>query len=224
MIQSTNEAPMSTEDRNSRQLAYQEVCRSYHTIADFRAKLLGLLPFASAGVFLLLDLDLSKPGEIASAWPILSAVGLFGFVVTLGLLRYELRGIQRCLALIDIGRGLEQELKLNYGQFRQRPDRISGKIGTESASRIVYPAVLGAYGYLLFAPASAWIGETSAKVHGLPAWAAALSGFVGAAAVFLYFWKVDWSKYDPTLDWERQIVRKLPSDHPSNRPKPVSQD
>jgi hypothetical protein len=56
-----------------------------------------------------------------------------------------LRGIQRCLALIDIGHGLEEELKLKYGQFCQRPDRISGKIGTESASRIVYPAVLAAY-------------------------------------------------------------------------------
>ncbi len=38
------------------QIQYEEVCRSYQAIADFRAKLIGLLPLASgAGIFLLLN-------------------------------------------------------------------------------------------------------------------------------------------------------------------------
>lgn len=62
--------------------AYQEVCRSYHAIADFRAKLLGLLPLASGtGIYLLAKGDTNY----------LVPLGIFGFVVTLGLFVYEIR-------------------------------------------------------------------------------------------------------------------------------------
>ncbi len=69
---------------------YQEVCTSHQGIADFRAKLLGFLPLASGtGIFLFLNLT-SSTGTKQYLLPI----GVFGFVVTLGLAFYA---IQRCL-------------------------------------------------------------------------------------------------------------------------------
>ncbi|MCI0628622.1 MAG: hypothetical protein L0387_44395 [Acidobacteria bacterium] len=95
---------MSNPNSDNVRQAYSEVCSSYHAIADFRAKLLGLLPLASgAGIFLLLE---SKDTDYMH----LAAVGLFGFLTTLGLFFYELRGIQHCNALIASGKELEREL------------------------------------------------------------------------------------------------------------------
>jgi hypothetical protein len=74
----------------------------------------------------------------------LVAVGVFGFLVTLGLFTYELRGIQRCNALIEVGKALEDELGVQ-GQFRLRPGAVNGIIGTTLAARIIYPAVLAAW-------------------------------------------------------------------------------
>ncbi|WP_152912386.1 hypothetical protein [Candidatus Rhodobacter oscarellae] len=68
---------------------YDEVCRAHDGIADFRAKLLTVLPFASGrGINLLLG------GEDANANEHLGAIGLFGAFVTIGLFIYELREIQ----------------------------------------------------------------------------------------------------------------------------------
>ena len=129
------------QDSANLRTAYQELCTSYHGIADFRAKLLGLLPLASgAGIFLLLG-QLPKPDQS----PLIQvAVGAFGFLVTLGLFTYELRGIQRCNALIEVGKVMEKDLGFQ-GQFRLRPGKVNGIIGTTLAARIIYPAVLAAW-------------------------------------------------------------------------------
>ncbi len=57
---------------------YKEVCAGYHAIADFRAKLLGLLPLASAGgIFFLLSDALTdvKKKEFSAAY--LVPIGIF---------------------------------------------------------------------------------------------------------------------------------------------------
>ena len=82
---------MSNDKQAALRTAYQEVCSSYHGIAEFRAKLLGLLPLASAGIFLLLDNALLDAANKDFAKQYLGPIGLFGFVVTLGLFFYELR-------------------------------------------------------------------------------------------------------------------------------------
>jgi hypothetical protein len=135
------------EQANSANLrtVYQELCTSYHGIADFRAKLLGLLPLASgAGIFLLLE----KLPNLEQPPTILLAVGVFGFLMTLGLFTYELRGIQRCNGLIEAGKVLERELGFQ-GQFRLRPGAINGLIGTTLAARIIYPGVLAAWSFVI---------------------------------------------------------------------------
>lgn len=90
---------MSDESQNHAGLvtAYTEVCRSYHAVDDFRAKLMALLPFASGtgGAFLLAKQ--SQP-DVA---PYLGPIGLLGIGVTLGLFFYELRGLKLCGKFIE---------------------------------------------------------------------------------------------------------------------------
>jgi len=124
-------------------IVYSEVCRSYHAIADFRAKLLALLPIASgAGGLLIL-------GQKETLKEYLGPIGVFGAAVTLGLSVYELRGIQRCKALIKAGKALETKMGVPDGQFGSRPKgHLGGLIGAETAGWIVYLTVLGAWCYL----------------------------------------------------------------------------
>src|SRR5262245_2265910 len=95
--------------------AYNVACDLYQRIDDFRAKLLGFLPLVSGtGIFLLLNKSISKINQ-----NFLVAVGLFGFAVTLGLLFYELRGVQRCVRLINVAASLEKTMNV-AGPFRLR--------------------------------------------------------------------------------------------------------
>ena len=124
---------------------YGEICRSIHTIDDFRAKLLALLPIASgAGISLLLDKKIESLNTLH-----IVVIGILGFLVTLGLFFYELRGIDVCNTLIKRGQLLERELELKGCQFINRPLHRWGFIGMETAGMVVYPAVLGAWLYLV---------------------------------------------------------------------------
>lgn len=118
----------TTDNRKSAlTTAYQEVCKGYHAIDNFRARLLGFLPLASgAGVFLLLGpkfLGQSQSGgEIAPA--VLLAVGLFGFAVTLGLFFHEFRGVNYCRSLIEAGKNLEDQLQTLANEEAHKPTEI----------------------------------------------------------------------------------------------------
>lgn len=121
------------------------MCRTYHGITRFRGTLLGLLPIASGtAVGLLLQYS---AGAVDSS--VVAALGLFGFFATLGLFFYELRGIDRCKALIDLGERLEKELGFVGGQFVERPGRKWGIIGSDAAGWLVYGTMLIAWGYVI---------------------------------------------------------------------------
>lgn len=136
---------MSPDDAADRRTLYERVCTQHDGIAEFRGKLLSLLPIASgAGIFLLFD----NSGIPETLRPHLVAIGVFGLAVTTGLFLYELRGIQKCNALIEAARYLEQELSPGVeGAFRSRPQATWG-VGAETAALIVYPGVAGAWAYL----------------------------------------------------------------------------
>ena len=128
-------------------LIYQELCRSHSAIADFRAKLLALLPLASAGGIVLL-LDGARP---AGSGPVLCAVGLYGFAVTVGLFMYELRGIEDCILLRARAQHIEAAhvllaLPEEASQFRGRGrGHLDGLVDEIGAGLIVYPAVMAAW-------------------------------------------------------------------------------
>jgi hypothetical protein len=123
-------------------LVYGELCTSYHAIDDFRAKLLGFLPLASGtGIVLLLD---DKTAAYKNA---LGAIGVFGFVITIGLFAYELYGLKKCHALIWVGKHLEAKLHVD-GHFIYRPRELCGVINEPFAAGIIYPAVMAAWIYL----------------------------------------------------------------------------
>jgi steroid delta-isomerase-like uncharacterized protein len=135
-------------------MEYGEVCKSHNSITDFRAKLLALLPIASgSGIFLLLT-KRSEPFDTTYLY----AIGLFGFLITLGLFIYELRGIQHCKHLEQLASRLEEQLHLHEAQFMGRPKgRLGGFVGAQGAAYIIYPTMLAAWICVAF------VGFTSPK-------------------------------------------------------------
>jgi len=132
-----------TANKESVVAIYDQVCTSYGRIDDFRAKLLGLLPlFAGVGIFSLVrKKDEGFPTEA------LVAAGAFGAVVTIGLLFYELRGVQRCIGLATLGKSLERKMKVS-GQFVCWPHSIGRFINEPLAAGFVYSAVLAAWSWV----------------------------------------------------------------------------
>jgi len=125
--------------------AYEEVCKSYERIDDFRAKLLGFLPFASGtGIFLLLA-DVSSSGSNIAKY--LAFAGILGFAITIGLFFYELRGIQRCIRLSRVGKELEYSMGVE-GQFQRWPHSLGRFINEPIAASIIYPIILAAWSYV----------------------------------------------------------------------------
>lgn len=82
-----------TPDRQALLATYSELCTSYNAIREFRAKLLGFLPLASAGgVFLLLNAAETNIGPLT-----LVAIGLYG-AVFLGWLYVAVVGLLKTIA------------------------------------------------------------------------------------------------------------------------------
>lgn len=131
-----------TPDRESLLAAYSELCTSYNAIREFRARLLGFLPLASAGgVFLLLNAAETSIGPLT-----LVAIGLFGCLITFGLYTYERHNMERCHNLIRLGADWEETgLKLTNGQFMMRLEsdgnEIAGGSGFKLAASLIYGAV-----------------------------------------------------------------------------------
>jgi hypothetical protein len=151
-------------------MAYQELCKSYQSIVDFRAKLLGFLPLAS-GASLFALLGNGKDPVPYYAW----VAGLFGFAITLGLFFYELRGLQRSAVLERTGRDLEVELGLDNGQFSVQPaPQLHGFVDARGAAWVIYPSVLAAWAYL-------------AGLQQLGVWWATIFGIIVAIGVGVWF-------------------------------------
>jgi hypothetical protein len=139
--------PEQTPSPETLRMEYGEVCKSHSSITEFRAKLLALLPIASgSGIFLLLT-KRSEPIDTTYLY----AIGLFGFLITLGLFIYELRGIQHCKRLQQLASRLEEQLHLREAQFIRRPKaRLGGFLGAEGAAYIIYPTMLIAWALIAF--------------------------------------------------------------------------
>jgi hypothetical protein len=136
-----------SDSKDHKLKVYEQLCNSYRAIDDFRTKLLALLPLATGGGIFLLVGDQARAKAIEAYLPF---IGLFGFVVTLGLFLLELHGIRKCTHLIKAGEKLEENLGIDKeeGQFIDRPLGVIGFINEPFAAGIIYPAVLAAWAFL----------------------------------------------------------------------------
>jgi hypothetical protein len=128
----------------ARETVYQEICKSHASIADFRARLLALLPAASgASVFIALQ---KADGDNHFLGPL----GLFGFTAIFGLFMYELRGIEDCVKLRRHAEAIEHELGIREGEshFHRKRGKLGGLADEIGAGWIVYTAVLISWLYV----------------------------------------------------------------------------
>ncbi len=135
------------DNNNDLKAIYDQLCTSYHSVDDFRAKLLGFLPLVSGiAIFELL--------EKVESTDYLSAIGFFGVITTLGLLIYELKGIQKCTGYIEFGFQIEKTIlgksSLHLGHFGslKTGHKITNAFTEPVASAFVYGAVIGAWTYV----------------------------------------------------------------------------
>jgi len=167
---------------------YQELCNSYRAIDDFRTKLLGFLPLATiAGIFVLV----TDKEKVEFAQPYFWPIGVFGFVITLGLFFYELYGIKKCTHLIRAGIDLEKGLESNGGQFSKRPYGVAGLINEPLASGVIYPAVLAAWTFLALASPQSKDGAQLCAIRVF---------LIGFAFSFIY-------NLILILEWDKEISR-----------------
>ena len=165
---------MESVNSEKLRIVYSELCSSYRAIDDFRTKLLGFLPVATgAGIFFLVT-DKEKMDFVQ---PHLQSVGVFGFVITLGLFFYEFYGIKKCTHIIWAGKRIEREMNIGDGQFTSRPGGVAGLINEPFAAGVIYPAVLAAWTFIALA------FSTSPTVA---QWSAAGVFFAGFAVCFAY--------------------------------------
>jgi hypothetical protein len=171
------EAKKDADAQQNYTTAYSQVCTTYHSIDEFRAKLLGFLPVVSGVGALALVNDVAG---LQASPEFLIFAGVFGALITIGLFLYEVRGIRHCTFLIDRGRELERKLGLGaMGQFAHwdpdialRPMKVAD---FPRAAQVIYPTVFAAWVYVaLFGLSSlGWIQAPPLGV-GVGAWVLAL--------------------------------------------------
>ena len=77
---------------------YEQVAKQQDRIDDFRAKLLGFLPFVTGiGLFALVGMS---PTAFVDSNFLVMTIGIFGAIASIGLFVHELRGIINCYMLI----------------------------------------------------------------------------------------------------------------------------
>jgi len=135
---------------------YEECSNGYHKVDDFRAKLLGFLPLASGIAILGTLYAEEKNDSVHFLTDHHFAIGIFGFIVTLGLLVYELKGIEKCTQFIMLGKWIEDQMEDNTvngvikkGYFTEL---LKGNkyINEPVASAIIYSIVLALWSYVTF--------------------------------------------------------------------------
>jgi hypothetical protein len=183
----TKQAPAGPDQQNIR-TAYTELCISYRAIDDFREKLLGALPLASGtGIFFLYSYSYDDETK-----KYLLPIGIFGWVITLGLFAFEIYGIQKCHCIIKAGRSMEKRMGIS-GQFCNRPRAVrlpivGDFVNEPLASGIIYPAVLAAWTFLalVFLPPEK-LALTMSSTHLALTLSSTQIASRGAVLIFLLF-------------------------------------
>ena len=164
-------------------LDYEQTLETYRQLADVRFKLLALVPALTAAAVALLgasDLD-QREGGVVSA---------LGFLVTLGIVLYDLRNSQFYNGAIGRAQFLEEQLGFQPagrdrqgGLFRSRDEhprqRFLGlPVRHGLGLSLIYSAVLGAW---VFSAAHAWWSDHAGR-----------SIAAGAAVALVAFVQLEW--------------------------------
>ena len=131
-VQQNVPGPVLHPSNEALQLAYQQVCTSYHNVEDFRARLLGIIPGVTAGGFI--ATIISNPEKSAALTNLVFPFGILGALVVLGLFFYELENLRRSTLLTLRGQWLEQAMNI-VGPFAPYPDNV---FNARDAAAIIY--------------------------------------------------------------------------------------
>ncbi len=122
---------------------YKEVCQNHRAVTDFRGKLLTLLPLVSGtGIYVFLPKQ-NSPGDLPPLY--LFVIGMFGFLVTVGLFLHEQRAILQCTDLIKVGRSLEERMGLTDGQFTKEDSYYRDHKGHKHYGHYILSPVVAAW-------------------------------------------------------------------------------
>jgi hypothetical protein len=126
-------------------LEYKEFHSYWRTLTDIRFKLLAFVPTV-AGLGVTFSTKTTEPLEAF-------AVGLLGFIATLGITFYDQRNSELYNAAINIAALLEEKMKFEGGTFLSRPDPGRKFFGIlmwhDRALAMVYASALGAWLFII---------------------------------------------------------------------------
>lgn len=117
---------------------YAEICSNIRSTDDISFKLMGSVPLLSGAT--LLTLFFKEPIPLAKG-RLVVALSLFAAMITLGLLRWELRNIQRCTWLLKRAEALESAVPALVGKLPNAPHGI----GKTRAEKWVYSVTILAW-------------------------------------------------------------------------------
>lgn len=129
-------------------ISYDQVCQTWRALLDTRFKLLGLIPFVTVAVLVVV---IPKSGsEDHLQGPDALLVGLVGLLATVGLLIYEIRNSVLYDDLISRGRRIEAELGLTNGVFLGRPGPKTKLFSHTPAIALIYLGAVIGWLYVIF--------------------------------------------------------------------------
>jgi hypothetical protein len=203
-------------DRDEKlKLDYEQTTAYYHALADSRFKLLALIPIVTGAAIGLLS-EGTQPGPVL-------AIGILGFVVTLGLFFYNQRNTQIFDTMILRAKMLEILLQLESldhrypyaGPFLSRPKRTLKLFGVirvwgDRGLAIVYGAALGGWAFLITRSLLAIIA-VSQPISTI------LNTGIPVVVALAFIWQVQaWDKETEKLDTLPPRIQKLIEVDPKN--------
>ena len=184
----------ATEAMANLRLDYQTTVQQFTTLADIRFKLLAFVPTVTGAAFGILK---DSPNKAATA-----AIGLFGFLVTIGIIFYEIRNTQFYDCAVHRAKALEGRLKFPVctagfeegGLFSERAPkklRLFGlvQIWHDRGLAIVYGSTLAAWSLLICHAVLA--SQTGQQYFASTVrWPNLASAMVAAGTGFVFGWQM----------------------------------
>jgi hypothetical protein len=185
---------------------YEKTYEQFKLLSDFRFRLLGFLPILVGATITFLSKETTNAAFVF-------AVGFLGFVVTLGILFYEIRNSQLYDASIHRAKYLESLLNLpissHYGKnsgglFSERPKRSLKLFGLfpiwhDGGLALVYGATLGGWIFLITDALLRILNWDKFVIATLPTnfVFSILSSIVSATLFITEFYRIDRAKDQP---------------------------